>query len=66
MNEEHVTLPTTHKDALQCVSQLITNSSAQPQFMDDLFCLSNTITTQWIAAKMSRRQTETSAYIAVN
>jgi hypothetical protein len=66
MNDEHVGPPPTHKDALQCASQLITNSTAQPHLMDDLSCLYNNITTQWTAAKMSMRQKETSAYTAVN
>jgi hypothetical protein len=64
INDEHVRPPPTHKDVLQCASQLITNSSHQ--LMDDLFCFYNNTTTQQIAAKISMRQKETSAYIAVN
>ncbi|PNF36595.1 hypothetical protein B7P43_G14679 [Cryptotermes secundus] len=66
MKDGHVGPHPTHKDDLQCAPQLITNLSAQPQFLDDLSCMQNKITTQWIPAKMSMRQKETSAYIAVN
>jgi hypothetical protein len=44
-----------HKDALQCVSQLITYSSAhQPQFVGDPSHLFNSTEAQWIAAQMKR------------
>jgi hypothetical protein len=57
VSTEHVRPRPTHKDTLQCVSQLITYSSAhQPQFMGDLFHLYNSIEAQWIAAQMTTRQ----------
>jgi hypothetical protein len=46
-----------HKEALQCVSQLITYSSAhQPQFIGDLFRLCNSTEWQWMAAKTTKNQ----------
>jgi hypothetical protein len=46
-----------HKEALQCVSQLITHSTAhQPQFIGDLFCLCNSIEWQWMTAKTTKNQ----------
>jgi hypothetical protein len=47
----------THKDAQQCVSQLIIYSSIhQPQFMGDLFHLHNSIESQLIEAQMTTTQ----------
>jgi hypothetical protein len=57
VSTEHIRPLPTHKDALQCVSQLITYSSAhQPQFMGDLFHLYNSIEAQCIAAQMTRQE----------
>jgi hypothetical protein len=56
-----------HKEALQCVSQLITCSSAhQPQFIGDLFHLYNSIEWQWIAANMMTRQSKINEYFSPN
>jgi hypothetical protein len=53
----------THKDSLQCVSQLITHSSAhQPQLMGCLFYLYNSTEEQWIAAQMTTRKKKISEY----
>jgi hypothetical protein len=63
VSTEHVRPLPTHKDALQCVSQLITYSSAhQPQFMGDLFHLYNSTEAQWIAAQTTTRQKTISEY----
>jgi hypothetical protein len=57
VSTEHVRPLPTHKDALQCVSQLTTYSSAhQLQFMGALFYLYNSIEEQWIAAQMTRQK----------
>jgi hypothetical protein len=46
-----------HKEALQCVPQLIIHSLAhQPQFIGGLFHLYNSIEWQWMTAKTSTRQ----------
>jgi hypothetical protein len=59
VSTEHVRPLPTHKDALQCVSQLITYSSAhQPQLMRDLFHLYNSNEAQWIAAQMTRQKNQ--------
>jgi hypothetical protein len=63
VSTEHVRLLPTHKDALQCVSQLITYSSThQPQFNGDLFHLYKNIEAQRIAAQMTTRQKKISEY----
>jgi hypothetical protein len=57
VSTEHVRPLPTHKDALQCVSQLIIYCSVhQPQFMGDLFYLYNSNEAQWIAAQMTRQK----------
>jgi hypothetical protein len=66
VSTEHVWLLPTHKDALQCVSQLITYSSThQPQFMGDLFHLYNSIEAQRIAAQVTRQKKSVNIF-AVN
>jgi hypothetical protein len=62
VSTEHVRPLPTHKDVLQCVSQLITYSAHQPQFMSDLFRLYNSIEAQWIAAQMTTLQKKISEY----
>jgi hypothetical protein len=52
VSTEHIRLLPTHQDALQYVSQLITYSSHQPQFVSYLFHLCNSINAQWIAAQL--------------
>jgi hypothetical protein len=57
MDTNHSRPLPSHKEALQCVSQLIKDSSAhQPQFVGDLFLLYNSIEWRWMTAKMSTRQ----------
>jgi hypothetical protein len=57
VSTEHVRPLPTHNDALQCLSQFITYSSAnQPQFMGHPFHLYNNIEAQWIAAQMTRQK----------
>jgi hypothetical protein len=47
----------THKEAFQCVSQLITYSSAhQPQFIGGLFRLCKSIEWRWMTAKAIKNQ----------
>jgi hypothetical protein len=56
-----------HEDALKCVSQLIKYSSAhQLHFKDVIFRKHSNIETQWIADKMSTRQTKISEYYSIN
>jgi hypothetical protein len=57
VNTNHSRPLPSHKEALQCVSQLITYSSAhQPQFIGDLFCPYNSTEWRWMTDKKLTRQ----------
>jgi hypothetical protein len=67
VNTNHSRPLSSHKEALQCVSQLIQDSSAhQPQFVGDLFRLCNSTEWQWVRAKMSTRQSNINEYFSPN